>query len=231
MVEAGERRVDGRLVGWLSLVGVLAALNYIGRYGADTSPSETRDLLFRWTTFVAALLQFGLMLGLVLLIVRGRARELLALRRPRSWGRAIGIAALVLFGVLVITTIVGASGLDPSEEQGLAPDEFDSSRVAPFAANALLTALFAPLVEELLFRGAGFSLLSRFGRRAAVAGTAVLFGVGHGLVLGLLILVPIGLGLAWLRASSGSVYPSVALHSFYNAVVLTLAVTLGDRVS
>lgn len=230
-MEAGERRVDGRLIGWLSLVGALAALNYLGRYGTDTSPSEARDLLFRWAVFVAASVQFGLMLGLTLLIVRGRARELLALRRPRSWWHAIGISLLVIVAVIVITAIVGVAGLDPSEEQGLAPERFDSSRVAPFVANVLVTAGFAPLVEELIFRGAGFSLLARFGQRVAVAGTAILFGLGHGLLLGLLILVPMGLGLAWLRAHSGSVYPSVALHCFYNAAVLTLAVTLGDRVA
>ena len=230
-MEAGERRADGRLIGWLSLVGVLAALNYIGRYGTEMSAADTRDLLFRWGTFVAALFQFGLMLGLTLLIVRGRARELLALRRPRSWGGAIGISALVLLGVLVAITIVGALGLDPSDEQGLAPEGFDSSRIAPFIANAIVTAAFAPAVEELIFRGAGFSLLSRFGRGTAVAGTAILFGVGHGLLIGLLILVPIGLGLAWLRVRSGSVYPCIALHCFYNTVVLILAVTLGDRVS
>lgn len=230
-MEAGERRVDRRLIGWLSLVGVLATVNYAGRYGTDVSPAVARDLLFRWATFVAALLQFGLLLGLTLLIVRGRARELLALRRPRSWGHAIGISALVLVAVIVITSIVGAAGLDPGEEQGIAPEGFDSSRIAPFVANFVVTVGFAPLVEEFMFRGAGFSLLARYGRTAAVAGTAVLFGVGHGLLVGLLILIPIGLGLAWLRARSGSLYPSIALHCFYNAAVLTLAVTLGDRVA
>ena len=35
------------------------------------------------------------------------------------------------------------------------PDAWDSSRAAPFLANALVVAVVAPFVEELLYRGLG----------------------------------------------------------------------------
>lgn len=230
MVEASEPRVDGRLVGWLSLVGALVALNYAARYGTD-SETVTREAFYRWATVVGASVQFGIMLALTLLIVRGDARELLALRRPRSWGTAVGIMLAVFVGILAISGLVAGLGLDPGEEQGLTPEGWDSSRAVPFAANFVVAAALVPLVEEFLFRGAGFSLLSRFGRGVAIVATGVLFGAGHGLIEALPILVAFGLGLAWLRDRSDSVYPPILLHGFFNGVSLIAAVTLGDRVT
>jgi membrane protease YdiL (CAAX protease family) len=229
-VEAGERRVDGRLIGWLSLVGALIALNYAARFATDTE-TVTREAFYRWATVVGAGIQFGVMLGLVLLIVRGDANRLLALRRPRSWGRAVGLMIAVFVGIFVLSAIVAALGLEPGEEQGLTPEGWDSSRAAPFAANFVVAAAFVPVVEEFLFRGAGFSLLDRYGRAAAIVGTGVLFGVGHGLIEALPILIAFGLGLAWLRHRSESIYPPILLHGIFNGVSLIAAVTLGDRVT
>jgi uncharacterized protein len=230
MVEAREPQVDGRLLGWLTLVGALTALNYAARYGAD-SETVTREAFYRWATVVGAGVQFGIMLALTLLIVRGNARELLALRRPRSWGAAAGIMLAVFVGVLILSGIVTGLGLDPGEEQGLTPEGWNSSRAVPFAANFVVAAAFVPVVEELLFRGAGFTLLSRFGRGVAIVATGVLFGAGHGLIVALPILVAFGLGLGWLRDRSDSVYPPILLHGIFNGFALIAAVTLGDRVS
>jgi len=229
-VEAAERRVDGRLSGWLSLVGALIVLNYAARYGTETE-TVTREAFYRWATVVGAGVQFGIMLGLTLLIVRGAVTDLLALRRPRSWKKAAGIMLGVFVGVFVLSGILSALGLRPGEEQGLAPAGWDSSRAAPFAANFVVAVALVPLVEELLFRGAGFSLLARWGRGAAIVGTGVLFGLGHGLLEALPILIAFGVGLAWLRDRSDSVYPPILLHGIFNGVSLIAAVTLGDRVS
>jgi hypothetical protein len=229
-VEAAERRVDGRLSGWLSLVGALIVLNYAARYGTETE-TVTREAFYRWATVVGAGVQFGIMLGLTLLIVRGAVTDLLALRRPRSWKKAAGIMLGVFVGVFVLSGILSALGLRPGEEQGLAPAGWDSSRAAPFAANFVVAVALVPLVEELLFRGAGFSLLARWGRGAAIVGTGVLFGLGHGLLEALPILIAFGLGLAWLRDRSDSIYPPILLHGIFNGVSLIAAVTLGDRIS
>jgi membrane protease YdiL (CAAX protease family) len=82
------------------------------------------------------------------------------------------------------------------------------------------------VVEELMFRGEGFALLGRYGRWVAIVGTALAFGLGHGLLLGLPILVVFGLGLALLRDRTGSVYPGIALHALFNGVALIAAVTI-----
>lgn len=218
-------RSDRRLAGWLTFVGVLATLNYASR-AASGRPEE--DVLYTWAAFVGGLIQFAIMLTIVLLIARGgRMRELFALRRPRSWGRAVLMAIGVFFGTLAL-----AAALDPilhaGDEQGLTPNGWDSSRAVPFIANFVLVSAVVPIVEELTFRGLGFSLLERFGRLFAIVAIGLLFGLAHGLVAALPILAAFGMGLAWLRARSNSVYPSMLLHAAFNALALLGSVTLGD---
>jgi membrane protease YdiL (CAAX protease family) len=218
-------RSPNRLIGWLLLVGVLVALGY-GSRAAGAEPD--RDLLYEWATSAATLIQFGLMLLIVLWIVGGGpARELLALRRPRSWGAAVGRMFGIFVGILIL-----AAALDPllhaGEEQGLAPEGWDGSRAVPFIANFVLVAGFVPIVEELTFRGAGYAVLERFGVPVAILGTGALFGLAHGLVRALPILVAFGIGLAWLRYKSDSILPCIAVHAVFNAVSLLAAVTLGD---
>jgi membrane protease YdiL (CAAX protease family) len=217
-------RTNGRLIAWISLVGVLTALNYIGRYG--TSGETDRDLLYEWSTFVGGVIQFGLMLGIVFWIAAGGpARELLALRRPKSWPAALGLGALIFVATLVLAGALGQF-VNAEDEQGLLPERWDSTRVAPFLANAFIIAVFTPIVEELMFRGLGFSLFSRFGPTVAVLVAGITFGPAHGLVLGLPLLTGFGLGLAYLRHRTDSVLPCILLHALFNALALLASVTL-----
>src|SRR5437773_1811795 len=62
---------------------------------------------------------------------------------------------------------------------------WDGSRAAQFALSFLVVAVVAPIVEELTFRGLGFGLLSKYGVRVALVGTAVLFGLVHGFLVAL----------------------------------------------
>ena len=81
-------RHPGRLLAWLCFVLGLTALNYLGRFAADDTPD---DIAYQWTSSIGVVVQFGLMLGVLLLITIGLPkRELFALRRPRSWKRALG---------------------------------------------------------------------------------------------------------------------------------------------
>ena len=52
----------------------------------------------------------------------------------------------------------------------------------------------------------------------------VAFGAAHGLVEGLLVLVPFGIALAWLRDRTNSVIPGIIVHGIFNGVALAAAV-------
>jgi membrane protease YdiL (CAAX protease family) len=218
-----------KLVAWLAFVGVLALLAYGSRLigGSDTP----HDLAYRYSSSVAALVQYGIMLGVLLLIARGLPRrEAFALRRPPSWKRALGLAALGLVTIYVasfvyeqVLSLFGSWSL--SDEQGLVPDRWDSSRAGAFVAFFLVVTVVAPAVEELTFRGLGVSLLEPWGVTLAIVVTGILFGAAHGLVLALPVLAFFGMVVAFLRVRTGSVYPGMLLHATFNGIALIAAVS------
>jgi membrane protease YdiL (CAAX protease family) len=217
-----ERRSDrGRLTFWATTIGVFSSLNYLARLSGSNGPDEP---LYLWSSAIAGAIQFGVFLVLIWLIARGRPlRQYLALRQPTSWRQASWIAG----GVLALVWVVGAAlspFLNPGKEQNLVPSGWDPSRAAPFLANLVVVALLAPVVEELMFRGLGYSLLEPFGRWPAILLTALAFALAHGLVEGFPVLFVFGAGLAYMRSRVDSVYPGMLLHIGFNALVLLAAV-------
>jgi membrane protease YdiL (CAAX protease family) len=214
-----------RLIAWLTFVLVLAALSYASRLSAEDPPE---DLAYRYSSSVAALVQYALMLGILLLIARGLPlRDVFALRKPSSWPRALGYAAIALVAIWVASAAL-APFLDANDEQGFVPDDWDSSRFGAFAAFFVSVAVVAPIVEELTYRGLGFSLFAPYGTTVAIVVTGFLFGVAHGLLVALPILVIFGLAVGWLRAKTDSVYPSMFLHGIFNGVALIVSVAVLD---
>jgi len=214
-----DHRVSNALVGWLAFVAIFSALNYTARF---SGPSPPKDVAYRWDSSIGALIQFGVVFAIVMLIARGRdKREFFALRQPASWGLAATISIVVIVAILLIAQAL-APFADPEGEQGLIPTYWDPDRIAQFAAFAFAVTIVGPVVEELMFRGAGFSLLEPFGRWAAVIGSGMAFGLVHGLLEGLPIIMAFGLGLAYLRSRTQSLYPCVLLHSAFNGVGLAL---------
>jgi membrane protease YdiL (CAAX protease family) len=217
-----DRRLPGRLGAWFAVAAALAALAYSARLGGGEPPD---DVLYLWSTAIGAVIQYGFMLGLIVAIAHGLDRQLLALRAPQRRLRAVGLTVVALI-VIVVSASVLSRFLDAGDEQGLVPHGWDSSRAAPFVANALVVVLAAPLVEELLYRGLGFGLLAPFvGPWPAILVTGVAFGLAHGLVLGLPVLSIFGITLGWLRWQTGSVYPGMIAHALFNAAALVAALT------
>ena len=155
-----------------------------------------RDVLYKWSTVAAGLAQF-----VVVALI----------------GSGIGIAMLVLVSLL-------GPLLDPGQEQGLTPDHWESAHAAAYVGNGLVVAVVAPVVEELTFRGLGYSLLARFGRWTAIVLVGVLFALAHGLVEAFPFLAAFGAMLAYLRSRVDSIYPGMIAHAVFNATALVIAV-------
>jgi membrane protease YdiL (CAAX protease family) len=207
----------------VALVLALASLQYASRYLVDEG--RIKDPLYLWSTFANALVFYAIVLAIVLAIARGVGRELLGLLVPERRWRAAGLAAGSLVTIFAVSAIL-AQFLDAGDEQGLVPKAWDSSRAAPFVANAVAIAIVAPVVEELLYRGLGYGLLTQFiSALPTILITGLAFGLGHGLVLGLPVLAFFGITLAWLRWQTGSVYPGMIVHGCFNGLAL-LAVVL-----
>jgi membrane protease YdiL (CAAX protease family) len=196
-------------------------------YSARVAGGEVPDdLLYHWSTFVGALVQYAVMLVLVLAIAHGLDRKLLALVGPAGHGRALG-RALIALAVIVAASAALSPFLNAGKEQGLVPNGWDSSRAAPFLANAAVVTIAAPFVEELLYRGLGYGLLIQFaGPWPSIVITGLAFGLAHGLVVGLPVLAIFGITLGWLRWQTGSVYPGMIVHAVFNGAALAAAVAL-----
>ncbi|MGZ4337438.1 MAG: CPBP family intramembrane glutamic endopeptidase [Gaiellaceae bacterium] len=214
-----------RLACWVALVAAIATLNYASRFGGDSGSSSGRDAVYSYSTFANGMLVYAFWLGLVLAIAVDR-RDLLALRKPRSWARAAGLAVAAVAAIYLLEALVSVIPLpqSPSHEQGLAPTHWEPAHAGAFAANVVLFAVAAPIVEELTFRGVGQSLLSFLGRWPSMILVGAAFGVAHGLVEALLVLVPFGIALAWLRDRTKSVVPGMIVHALFNGIALAAAV-------
>jgi len=212
-----------RLAQWLVLVGFLALLAYGSRIDAGKPDPE---VLYRWSTAVGGVVQDAIVVGLVLAIARG-ARPLLGLRGPKSfWMSVVFVAAAVV--LVILFEAVYSNLVHPGNEQGLTPDKWEPAHAAAYIVNAIVICTWVPFVEELTYRGLGYSLLERFGRGWAILGVGILFGLAHGLVLSLPVIVAFGCALAWVRARTDSVLPGMAAHALFNAVALVAAVTIGS---
>lgn len=211
--------MSGRLIGWLSLVAAQVVLAY-GSRAASGKPDQ--DAVYQYSTAVSAFVTYAIILAIVAAIVRGRL-DLLALRQPRSWSRALLLGVATFVAIMVVLAIVNQF-LDPGREQGLTPDGWDPSRATAFAVNFVAIAVVAPIAEEIQFRGAGFSLLAPLGTIAAILGVGLSFGLVHGLVEGLPVLAFFGAALAWLRSRTDSIIPCILVHAAFNSLALVASV-------
>ena len=215
--------MTARLGGWTALVLLFAAIGYAEHFAGGGTPD--RDAVYSYSLLVGGVVQYGVWFSIVLGIANGRW-DLFALRRPRSIGRAVGLAILVIIGIYIVSAIVTQLPIqNPGDEQGLTPTGWEPQHAGAFAANCALFCLIAPVVEELTFRGLGQSLLyTVVGRVPAILIVGVAFGAAHGLVDALLVLVPFGIGLAILRDRTGSVVPGMVVHGLFNGLALAAAV-------
>lgn len=199
---------------WLLVTGGFAALNF---WTVSRGEDRGQDTVYSYEVLASAVIAYGILALVVYALTTGLdRREVLALRAPASWWRALGLAAAG-----AVAAVLGAAALlaltNASDEQNLAPEDWDGSRAGAYAASFLAIVVIGPLVEELLYRGAGIGLFLPFGTPAAIGVTAIVFGFGHGLLLSLPALVWFGVVTGWLRVHTRSVYPAVVAHALFNA--------------
>jgi membrane protease YdiL (CAAX protease family) len=130
-------------------------------------------------------------------------------------GIAVGLIFVVLGFAFVLEPLLHAG-----EEQGYAPDVWRPERATAFFVNGVVAATVVPFAEELFFRGLGVRVLAFLGSGVGILGTALVFGLAHGLFVALPVLVAFGAALGWVRQRSDSVWPCVVAHGLFNALAL-----------
>lgn len=219
-----------RLAFWVAFVTAIAASSYAARFtgGGGSSKGVSQVSVYSYSTFASGTVLYAVYLGIILLICRDRF-DLLALRRPRSWARAFALGVAVVIAIFLWEYVSSFIPLPqtPGKEQGITDVRWEPAHAGAFTANLVLFAAIAPFVEELTFRGSGQSLLRFLGRWPSILIVGVAFGLAHGLLEALIVLIPFGIALAWLRDRTDSVVPGMFVHAFFNGAALLYIVVAG----
>jgi membrane protease YdiL (CAAX protease family) len=206
------------------LVALICTLVVVGIVAAATgSTSDDTDPTF---TIVATFLQGLIFIGTAVLFASftrtPRAADFGL--RPVPFWQAAGWAALGMFAFYLLVAIYSVV-LHPDAEQTVAQDLGADQGTFGMIAAGFMVICVAPVAEEFFFRGFFYrALRSRWSPLIAAGIDGLLFGVIHYDFSGadaLLILPPLGvLGFIFclVYERTGSIYPTIAMHAFNNAI-------------
>jgi membrane protease YdiL (CAAX protease family) len=139
----------------------------------------------------------------------------------------LAVGRLVFGGVFLAITVILVSSLFPPPSNS--PLERLLSTTPSVVVFVLFGIAFAPLLEEIIFRGFIFSALADlYGWKAALPITTVLFAALHVSQLegnwpAVAVILLVGYVLTVARQRSGSVIPSIIIHTAYNATIFLLS--------
>jgi uncharacterized protein len=140
---------------------------------------------------------------------------------------SLAVGRLIAAGALLAITVVIVSSLFP------APSDSPLEKLLTTTPSIVLFVVFgiafAPLLEEIIFRGFIFSALSDlYGWKSALPVTTVLFAALHVSQLrgnwpAVVVILFVGYVLTVARHRSNSLIPSVIIHTAYNATIFLLS--------
>lgn len=207
------------IVAWLGFTGLLTFIAFALGGSSETSGDE--PLVYSYDLTSAAIA-----LDIILI---SAAVGIAYLYWDRDLWNTFGFRSftwrdLRLAGVVTVASLVVAAVLEPflhaGDEQGITASTWDPTRVTPFVINAILIVALAPFAEELLFRGVGVQVLAVLGAPIAIIGSGVMFGLIHGIAAALPPLIIFGIGLAYVRWRTHSVFPAMVAHGTFNGIGL-----------
>ena len=185
--------------------------------------------------FIFYVIFCGVIWALVHLMVRARGaswRTAFGFNAPRQMSAlltALGVT-MIVFPIAVFLRWISADlmqriGRQPAPQQSVQMLQ-TTVALAPQIYLAIQAIVFAPITEELLFRGILYPSIKQQGYpKLALVITSVLFG---GLHLNLMLFVPLtflGLMLGWLYEKTDNLGASIFAHSLFNLANYVWAVS------
>ena len=158
----------------------------------------------------------------------------LSFREEMRWSRDYSVSngTLIVLGMGLAFFVMVVSSVFPPSSPPIQRLLNTPEAIAIFAVFGIA---FAPLLEELMFRGFLFRVLEQLlGGSIAVRVTAVVFALLHvpqlwGSWAGMLVIFAVGCILSVLRQRTASLIPSVIVHMAYNGM-LFVAFALGTLI-
>jgi sodium transport system permease protein len=170
---------------------------------------------------------------LMAIMLTRRPLAALALRAPTFLSTVPAAALLaVLLHPAIVWLSIAIRALYPLGDDVLAQlKPLDTMlQNAPLWQAVLLIGLTPAICEELAFRGFILSGLRHIGHRwIAIAMTAALFGIAHGLLQQSLSAFAVGLVIGYVAVKTNSIWPAMVFHMVHNSLMVLLThVSRGD---
>lgn len=201
---------------------ILVAL-FFGKLAVTEMPEGIGGL-----TKMVLLPQIGMILAPTLLMATMLTKSLrksLRLRMPHWTSLPLAVLLGVTLHPMYVMLAEWISYTYPISEQAAAAMQPFTKQItsAPWLMIIFLMALVPAICEELAFRGFIFGgLVREKGRLRAVAITALMFGVSHGVLQQSLAATMMGLMLGWIALRTGSVLPGILVHLTNNALSVSM---------
>jgi membrane protease YdiL (CAAX protease family) len=202
------------------LIGYVVLRPFTGWHvRVDVVQSDTVFLLIQQCVF------YTFVLGFLFLLAKLQHQqpfwESLGWKRP-----TVRQVAGYLAGGGGLAVAVSLALLVQPDPQGFPLEKLFNSRTASYALGAFAIS-FAPVIEEVVFRGLLFAIVERaMGLRFAVVITAVLFAGLHVPEYWpawnhIVLILVVGMVFSLARGLTGSLTPSIMLHIGYNSLLMT----------
>jgi uncharacterized protein len=204
-----------------SIVGAAYFVHHRLSPGAPMIESLKRPEVIVGGQLLAYVVVLLVMYAMVAAQNNGRVLEAIRWNWPKNWG------VYLLAGVALELCLVPLAYLLPMPKHAPIDDFFRTARDAYFLS--LFGVFFAPLFEEICFRGFLYPWLARYLRMApATVITAFLFALIHGSQLKyswgpVLVIFLVGIALTTVRALKKSVAATVLMHMAYNGTIFIVA--------
>ncbi len=213
------------------LVAILALAAVSGSAGeeSDPLPFEGGELFGVPATIVLfALLEGAFVIAAFSFSVvkYGAGLSALGFTRPRGsvpYLQAVGAWLVGIAGVLLWSLTVNLLNIE-----FLVPPESARDLLAQaggsFAIAFLLVGIWAPVAEEVFFRGFALSgFADRYGLTLAVVLSSALFALAHLDIASLAPTFILGLALGWVYLRTRSIWPCIFVHGLHNTTALIVA--------
>lgn len=216
--ETPSRMLSTKTLGiWTGIAVVLIVLGFAGTSSGGAEP----NVLYDYSFGIGSIVIYAILIAVTFALAAGLGNPVDTAGIKRFAWKWVGIAIGLIIVVLIIGQVLEPV-LHAGEEQGLEPTEWRPDRAGAFVLNGVVVSTVVPFAEELFFRGVGVRAWLPLGPLTAIVVTALAFGLGHGILAALPVLVPFGVAQAWVRWRSDSVWPGTIAHGFYNGTALVV---------
>ena len=152
-----------------------------------------------------------------------------------TFGLPIALGAAFLFPALGLhhlsQSIIVFCGGEPSTQEAVKMVAMSNSQTE-LALQALSVMFFAPIAEELLFRGVIYTSIKQAGHpKLAIGFSAIIFATIHGSLALMLPLAALAWALVWVYEKTGTIIAPIIMHATFNAINFSLIKLLPQLIS